>query len=121
MIIPGKVERGVKAGLAASNQLDVAIDNLKGYGNQGLPATGAGDTSAILDNKQGAVVGALDHGVAGIKKLIFNPLQGDTHMRALVAVEITTAALFDHQKRIIAKAKAFAARVGQRIDMTQAM
>lgn len=66
-------------------------------GNQCPPAAGAGDAFARFDNKECAVVGALDHAAAAVEELVCNPFQRDPQMRAAILIEIEFALLFDRE------------------------
>lgn len=76
------------------------------------PTAGAGDTFTCFDNKECAVVCALDHTAAAVKKLVFDPFERNTQVRAAIAIEINFTLLFDRKQFVLFQGKALTATLG---------
>lgn len=66
--------------------------------DQGLTLAGAGDAQTVVNQKQRAVIGALNHGLAAIEKLVCNPFQRNTNVWALVVIDKNITVFFNYQK-----------------------
>src|SRR5690606_32879430 len=65
-----------------------SVADLHPHSLQGFAEAGAGETVAGFDRKERAVGGALDQRAVAIEKLVGNPVQLTTQMRAGVAVVV---------------------------------
>jgi hypothetical protein len=84
----------VYANLRGSDENITAINRV--INRDKRPATtGTCDTFARFNHKKCTVVSALDHSVAAIEELVFNPFERNTEMRAAILVEINFVLLFD--------------------------
>lgn len=92
--------------------MNLTINKRESHWCQRFTGAGASDTFAIFNNKQGAVIGALDHGVAGVEKLVLNPFERNADVRALIAVQVNLALLFNGKHRDAVNRKGFAALFG---------
>ncbi len=104
MFLEGIARLGLCVGDVDLTRVYVVVDR-----NQRPPAAGAGDAFASFDDKQCAMVGALDHASAAIEELVCNPFQRNTQMRAAILVDINFALLFNCKQFAAVELKAFAA------------
>lgn len=93
---------------------DEDVAGVYGVINRDKRATtaGASNTFARFNHKECAVISALDHTAATIKKLVFHPFECNADMRAAILVEINVALLFDRKELASSDIKTLAARLG---------
>ena len=105
---------GKSIGLLQANK---SINYIEFNGNQFFSITWARNAGAILNNKKCAVIGALNHTVAAIQKLVFNPFKWNAKMRTCIFIDVNFVSRFYRKIFLIIYLKTFAAVVENIVDV----
>jgi hypothetical protein len=88
---------------------DIAVVERIGNGDKSPATTGAGDAFTGINDKKCAVVGAHDHAVTAIEKLVRFPFEWNVQMGAAILVKINLVSLAYCKELLSGQFKSFAA------------